>query len=151
MLMAAPAASYVGFDPYPDRFFEGIPNLGKEMYELALKNLAPYKVTIIKQDSQDPTFSVPPADLYHVDGAHWYKECLHDLRNCLSKCSPTSVVAVHDYSIAPDVKRAVKDAAEEFSYNFVEVPSKQFGDVVIGKIPNLAEVAAFAGACGRTS
>jgi len=150
MLMGAPTASYAGFDVYPDRFFGGVPNLGKEMYELALKNLAPYNATLTKQDSQDPAFSVPSADLYHVDGDHRYIECLHDLRNCLSKGAPTAVVAVHDY-FAADVKKAVEDAAKEFSCNFVEVLSLQFGDVIIGKIPNLAEVAEYAGAFGRVA
>ena len=105
-LQACPSMEYRGFDANNgEHCGTSCPN-GK-WTDWARKILSGYDALIHDCCDTQTTSVMPSADAYHVDGDHTEEGCLHDMEICASGMLDHSVMVVDDYTMIPDVRRAV--------------------------------------------
>jgi len=148
MLVGVPGAKYIGFDSYlaGHADVKNVPDVQIIFKAHAEKIMSAFDAEVRVANTQDTGFgfSVPRADLYHVDAAHNYDCARLDITNCLAAGDAHSIIAVHDFQ-APLVQQAALDAAKRASspVSVFEIPEPRNGDGLLfrGNAPEwLAEV-----------
>jgi len=89
-------------------------------YQDTIRNLAPYKVTILKMFSLDALdkFEDRSLDFVHIDGNHDFDYCVTDIIFWSKKVKSGGIIAVHDYdSHMTGVMRAVDSYTHCHSIN----------------------------------
>lgn len=141
MLMGAIDASYIGFDTWAPLLEGGDgteENPGRDYSEqyyaraVCMADLVGHeRVQLRTGDTQVSGFSVPGADLYHVDAAHDEAGCYRDVLNCVAAAGPQSVICVHDWNDAA-IRKAVRVVIKEHKLQHYVV-SNEWGDVLLTK------------------
>lgn len=134
LLVGAPSAKYLGFDSYllEHANVKGVPNAQRLFKAHAEEILAAHSADITAVNTQDADFSVPRAELYHVDAAHSYVCAKRDIVNCVEAGDEHSVIIVHDFLYLP-IREAVLDVAKQAEPRLAvwEIPEPRNGAGVI--------------------
>ena len=86
------------------------------LYNLFLKNIEPVKdyVVPIRESSLNASnlFEDNSLDFVFIDASHEYDSVISDIKAWFPKMKPNSIIAGHDYTWYPEVRRAVNTVFE---------------------------------------
>lgn len=136
MMVSCMNTHYYGIDCWEP--VEGVPEesavMQERYFEYAGKLAAlvgSHQINFKMGDSQAESFSVPHADLYHIDGAHGTGPCYTDIVHCLQAANEGALIVVHDYN-DPSIRSAVTNAVRDHGLEMTYVCS-EWGDAILSK------------------
>ena len=119
LLDSLPQLKLISIDPYTVyKDWNGTIVEDRELlYKRVMREMEPYgdRFTLIKSESGSVvnSFVEEELDFIFIDGIHTYDGVIEDCKNYYGKVKTDGLFAGHDFSVIPDVNRAVLEFANE--------------------------------------